>query len=266
MEAWILQHEPAIRLTAFAAVLLTVGLAERLWPRRPAGDPRLRRWLINLTIMALGTALLRLAVPVLAVGAALAAREAGWGLFNRLPLPAGVELAAAVLLLDLAIYGQHRYMHASPLFWRLHRMHHSDLDFDTSTGVRFHPLEIVVSMAYKIAVVTALGASAPAVVAFELLLNATSLFNHGNLRIPPSADRWLRLLVVTPDMHRVHHSVHRHETDSNFGFNFPWWDRAFRTYRAQPRDGHGGMAIGLPQFRAARDQTLWRLLAQPAAQ
>jgi sterol desaturase/sphingolipid hydroxylase (fatty acid hydroxylase superfamily) len=200
---------------------------------------------------------------VLAVGWALQLKAHGWGLFNQLAWSGWLEWALAVLLLDMAIYWQHRIFHAVPAFWRLHRMHHSDLDFDASTGVRFHPLEILLSMLIKLAVVTLLGADALAVLVFEILLNATSLFEHANLRIPGAVDRRLRLLLVTPDMHRVHHSIHGDEYNRNFGFNFPWWDRLFASYRAQPRDGHVGMTIGLRQFRSAPEQRLDRLLLQP---
>lgn len=259
----MLEHETTLRLGAFIGVLAPLALAEFLWPRRQASVPRGPRWFNNLAIVALDTALLRLLLPVLAVGWALQLEARGWGLFNQLAWPGWLELVLAVLLLDLTIYWQHRIFHAVPAFWRLHRMHHSDLDFDASTGVRFHPVEILLSMLIKLAVVTMLGAGALAVLIFEILLNATSLFEHANLRIPVRIDRWLRLLLVTPDMHRVHHSVHGEEYNRNFGFNFPWWDRLFRSYRAQPKDGHLGMTIGLKVFRAAPDQRLDRLLLQP---
>jgi sterol desaturase/sphingolipid hydroxylase (fatty acid hydroxylase superfamily) len=259
----MIEHEAGIRLGAFVGVLAALALAEVLWPRRPAAVPRGRRWLTNLGLSVLNTALLRVLLPVLAVGWALELQARGWGLFNRLGGAEWLECVLAVLLLDLAIYWQHRIFHRVPAFWRLHRMHHSDLDFDASTGIRFHPLEILLSMLIKLGVVTLLGADALAVLVFEVLLNATSLFEHANLRIPVSVDRWLRLVLVTPDMHRVHHSVHGEEYNRNFGFNFPWWDRLFASYRAQPRDGQLGMAIGLRQFRAASDQRLDRLLLQP---
>ena len=189
----------------------------------------------------------------------------GWGLFNILPLPAWLAIPAAVLLLDLTIYGQHVAFHAVPLLWRLHRMHHADLEFDVTTGLRFHPGEILLSMAIKFAAVAVLGAPPLAVLIFEILLNATSLFNHGNVRLPLGLDRILRLIVVTPDMHRVHHSIDRRETDSNFGFNVPWWDRLFGTYRAQPALGHERMTIGIDKFRDPRELRLDRMLvAAPA--
>jgi sterol desaturase/sphingolipid hydroxylase (fatty acid hydroxylase superfamily) len=169
----------------------------------------------------------------------------------------------AVVVLDMAIYFQHRLFHAVPVLWRLHRMHHADLDLDVTTGARFHPLEILLSMAIKVAVVIALGAPAVAVVLFEILLNASSMFNHANLRLPLAVDGALRWLIVTPDVHRVHHSVIRAETDSNFGFSLSWWDRLFGTWRAQPEKGHDGMTIGLPVFRNPEQLRLDRMLVQP---
>jgi sterol desaturase/sphingolipid hydroxylase (fatty acid hydroxylase superfamily) len=259
----MVEQEAGIRLAAFIGVLAVLVLAETVWPRRVAGAPRGRRRVTNLLMLTMDAVVLRLVLPVLAVGWAVEMEVRGWGLFNHLAWSGWLELVLAVLLLDLAIYWQHRIMHRIPLLWRLHRVHHTDLDFDASTGVRFHPFEIVLSMLLKLALVTLLGASALAVLAFEILLNASSLFEHANLSIPARIDRGLRLLVVTPDMHRVHHSVHRDETDSNFGFSFPWWDRLFRSYRAQPRDGHLAMTIGLNEFRATSDQRLDRLLLQP---
>jgi len=192
---------------------------------------------------------------------AFLAQSHGWGVFNLLAVPAWVATPAAVILLDLVIYGQHVMFHAVPVLWRLHRMHHADLEFDVTTGLRFHPVEILLSMAIKLAAIMAFGAPPLAVLIFEVLLNATSLFNHANIRVP--LDRLLRLVVVTPDMHRVHHSIERRETDSNFGFNLPWWDRLFGTYRAQPALGHQGMTIGIDRFRDPRELRLDRMLWQP---
>lgn len=259
----MLEHEPLIRAAAFAATLAACAALEWLRPRRRSTAPRWPRWRVNLGLVAIDTLAVRLAFPFLAVGTALAVEDAGFGLLNWLALPAAWEIVLAILLLDLAIYLQHRLMHALPTMWRLHRVHHSDLEFDLTTGVRFHPVEMAVSMAIKMAVVALLGPAAAAVVLFEVLLNATSLFNHSNLRVPAAVEPWLRLLLVTPDVHRVHHSPHPAETDSNFGFNFPWWDRLFGTYRAQPRDGHEGMRIGLDAFRSPAEQTLRELLIQP---
>lgn len=254
------------RLVFFLGTLTAVALVEQLWPRRVRSQARLLRWPNNLGIMALGAILVRLLVPLTAMGAAALAEANQWGLFQQFRLPQALTIVLGLLLLDLAIWAQHRLFHAIPWLWRLHRMHHADLDFDVTTGIRFHPLEILLSMLIKVAVVMALGLSPLTVLVFEILLNGTSLFNHGNLRLPASLDRYLRWFVVTPDMHRVHHSWYRDETDSNFGFNLPWWDRLFGTYRAQPRDGHEKMIIGLPVFRDAGASRLDRLLLQPFRQ
>lgn len=263
MPELLLAHEPLIRMACFLAILAVMAAWEVAAPRRRREIPRLLRWSNNLGIVVVDTILLRLAFPVVAVGMALLAEDRGWGLFNALELPAWIPLVASVLALDLAIYLQHVMFHAVPAFWRLHRMHHADLEFDVTTGLRFHPVEILLSMAIKLVVVAALGPPAVAVLVFEVLLNATSMFNHGNVRIPAGLDRVLRWIVVTPDMHRVHHSIHRHETNSNFGFNLPWWDRLLGTYRAQPQEGHEGMTIGIEQFRTRRDLWLDRMLIQP---
>lgn len=259
----ILQAEPLIRLAFFAAILAAMGLWEALAPRRKAGLPRSRRWPGNLGIAVLNTLVIRIVFPAAAVGYALVNETRGWGILNALPLPPWIEVLIAILVLDLAIYLQHVLFHSVPLLWRLHRMHHADLDFDVTTGVRFHPIEMVISMIIKLAVVTALGAPALAVLVFEVLLNATSLFNHGNVRIPLPLDKFLRWLVVTPDMHRVHHSWHPDETNSNFGFNLPWWDRLLGTYGDQPRGGHEQMTIGINLFRDPAWERLDRMLVQP---
>jgi sterol desaturase/sphingolipid hydroxylase (fatty acid hydroxylase superfamily) len=263
MHQWIVDHEAGLRLGAFLAVLLTLLGAQELWPRRALPARRGPRWLVNLSLVAIDTAVVRLIVPLGAAAAALWAAGHRFGLFTHLPWPPLLEAALAFLALDALIYWQHRLFHRIPLFWRLHRMHHSDLEIDATTGVRFHPVEIVVSLLIKLAAVVALGAPALAVIAFEVALNATSLFNHTNLRLPPGLDRALRLLLVTPDMHRVHHSVHRREHDSNYGFNLAWWDHLFGSYTDQPAEGHTGMRIGLPMFRDATDQGLLPLLVQP---
>lgn len=205
----------------------------------------------------------RIFLPTGAVGLALIAQRQGWGLFNALEWPSWAEVAISAIILDLAIYFQHRLFHGVPVLWRLHRMHHADLDVDATTGNRFHPIEILLSMAIKFGVIVAIGAPLLGVLLFEILLNGTSLFNHANIRVPTWLETVLRLVVVTPDMHRVHHSIHRDETDSNFGFNLPWWDRIFRTYRAQPRDGHDGITFGIQQFRDEKELRLLRMLAQP---
>jgi sterol desaturase/sphingolipid hydroxylase (fatty acid hydroxylase superfamily) len=256
-------HEPTIRFTAFAVIFVLVAGWEVLAPRRSQATGRLRRWPSNLGIVVIDTVLVRLAFPVAAVGVALLAEARGWGLFQALEAPAWLAVIASVLFLDLAIYLQHVLFHAVPVLWRLHRMHHADLEFDVTTGARFHPLEILLSMAIKLGVVAALGAPAVAVLLFEVLLNGTSMFNHGNVRLPGRLDSVLRWIVVTPEMHRVHHSVVPRETNSNFGFNLPWWDRLFGTYRAQPAAGHEGMTIGIEQFRDPRELRLDRMLLQP---
>jgi sterol desaturase/sphingolipid hydroxylase (fatty acid hydroxylase superfamily) len=263
MDKVLLAHELLIRLGFFGGVLAVMAGWELLAPRRPQAVGRGLRWPNNLGIVVIDTLLLRLVFPTAAVGFALFAEAQGWGLFNAVAVPAWLAVIAAVLVLDLAIYLQHVLFHAIPALWRLHRMHHADLEFDVTTGLRFHPVEILISMGIKLAVVAALGPSAVAVLIFEVLLNATSMFNHGNVRMPAGLDRVLRWFVVTPDMHRVHHSILPHETNSNFGFNLPWWDRLLGTYRAQPGAGHDGMTIGIEQFRTPRDLWLDRLLVQP---
>jgi len=258
----LLQLEPTLRLASFLAVLCAMALWEWAAPRRrPAPAQRSRR-VVNLGLAALATALVRVLFPAAAVGGALLADERGWGILRALDAPLALSVPLSVGLLDLAVYIQHVTFHASPVLWRLHLVHHADPDFDVTTGVRFHPVEIVLSMLWKIAVVVALGAPAAGVLLFEVLLNATSLFNHGNARLPLALDRVLRWGVVTPDMHRVHHSVLRRETDSNFGFNLPWWDRLFGTYRAQPEAGHTAMNIGAPGL-APTPRGLVALLALP---
>lgn len=255
--------EPFIRLSFFLGVLALVALWEVLAPRRRLSLPRAARWPANLAIVLLNTALLRLVLPASAVGFALLCEQRGWGLLGLLEAPSWTTIALGVLALDLVIYLQHVLFHAVPALWRLHRMHHADLDFDVTTGARFHPVEILLSMAIKLAAIAAFGVPATAVLIFEILLNATAMFNHGNIRMPVALDRVLRWIVVTPDMHRVHHSVLPQETNSNFGFNMPWWDRLFGTYRAQPAAGHEAMAIGVAHLSAPREQRLDRMLIQP---
>lgn len=263
MAPFLLAHEPAIRLGAFAGIFAVMALWETLAPRRRQAIGRWRRWPGNLGIVVLNSVLVRLLFPTAAVGVALFAETHGWGLLHVLKAPNWLAFGASVLLLDLAIYLQHVLFHAVPGLWRLHRMHHTDLEFDLTTGARFHPLEILLSLGIKLGVIVALGAPATAVLVFEVLLNATSMFNHGNVRLPVPLDRLLRRFLVTPDMHRVHHSWHPDETNSNFGFNVPWWDRLFGTYRAQPRDGHLNMTLGINQFRDPRELRLDRMLWQP---
>jgi sterol desaturase/sphingolipid hydroxylase (fatty acid hydroxylase superfamily) len=256
-------NETFIRFGSFAAILLVMAAWESLAPRRTRSVSRATRWPGNLGVGAIDVLLLRLLFPLTAVGVALLAVSRGWGFFNAVAIPRGVAIVLTVVLLDLAIYLQHVMFHAIPALWRVHRMHHADLDIDVTTGVRFHPIEMVLSMAIKLTVVAALGPPAIAVVLFEVLLNATSMFNHSNVAIPLGIDRTLRWFVVTPDMHRVHHSVAVGETNSNFGFNLPWWDRILGTYRAQPAAGHPGMMIGIAQFRDPSELRLDRMMSQP---
>jgi sterol desaturase/sphingolipid hydroxylase (fatty acid hydroxylase superfamily) len=263
MSQSLLANEPLIRLLAFAGIFGAMAAWEILAPRRDQQLGRGARWPSNIGIVVLDTVLVRLVFPTTAVGLALVAEAQGWGLFHALALPGWAGVPIAVLALDLAIYLQHVLFHAVPALWRLHRMHHADLEFDVTTGARFHPIEILLSMGIKLGVVAALGTPAVAVLAFEALLNATSMFNHSNVRMPARLDRVLRWIVVTPDMHRVHHSIAARETNSNFGFNLPWWDRLFGTYRDQPAAGHLGMTIGIEQFRDPAEQRLDNMLTQP---
>jgi sterol desaturase/sphingolipid hydroxylase (fatty acid hydroxylase superfamily) len=263
LESWLLDHEPAIRLTLFGGGLALIALAEILAPRRELSLPKARRWGANIGLVVLNTVVLRLVIPTAAVGAAFVAQEQGWGLFNHLEWGHGVEALAGVLLLDFIIYLQHVMFHAVPGLWALHAVHHADRDFDVTTGARFHPLEILLSMGIKLALVTALGAPPLAVLIFESLLSLLPMFNHANLKLPLGLDRVLRLVVVTPDMHRVHHSVVVGETNSNYGFNVPWWDRLLGTYVPQPEAGHDGMTIGLAEHQTGGVQGIPWMLAMP---
>jgi sterol desaturase/sphingolipid hydroxylase (fatty acid hydroxylase superfamily) len=268
-----LDSETSIRVGAFICVFVAMALWEVFAPRRPLALRRSWRWPNNIGVAVLNAMLQRVLLPAAAVAVASAAELEHWGLLNNLPsrfdawLPGAAIvpslILSSVILLDLVIYLQHVMFHAVPALWRVHRMHHADLDFDVTTGARFHPLEILISMVIKIAAVAAIGPPPEAVVIFEVVLNATSMFNHSNVRIPAGADRVLRWLLVTPDMHRVHHSVIRAETNSNFGFNLSWWDRALGTCHAQPERGHLGMTIGLDQFRDPTELRLDRMLLQP---
>lgn len=250
--------ESTVRLASFLAVFAVMALWEAWRPfRAPA---RRARWPHNLGLLAVDVVVLRLLAPGAAIAVALAAEAGQWGLVHALRLPAWAAIPLAIALLDLAIYMQHVMLHAVPTLWRLHRVHHADLDFDVTTGTRFHPLEILVSVGIKCAAVAAIGAPALAVLAFEVLLNATAVFNHANVSLPPRLDRALRWLLVTPDMHRIHHSMRHEESSSNFGFSLSWWDRLCGTYRAQAR---GELRIGVDAFRSAGDSRLDRLLLQP---
>jgi sterol desaturase/sphingolipid hydroxylase (fatty acid hydroxylase superfamily) len=264
IDSWIMAHEAAVRISFFLGVFAVVAAWEILAPRRRLRIPKTMRWTNNLGLVALNTLLLRLLFPAAAVGMAAFAARQGWGVFNYLDAPYLLGLAVSVVVLDFVIWLQHVMVHAVPLLWRLHRVHHADLDYDLTTGARFHPIEIVLSMLIKFTTIAVLGPPVLAVLIFEVLLNTTAMFNHGNLRLPRRLDRVLRWLVVTPDMHRVHHSVEDDEANSNFGFNLPWWDRLFGTYRDQPRGGHEGMSIGIHGFRDPKTvQHLPGMLALP---
>ena len=253
---WILGNEASIRLSFFFGIFVIMAVWELLSPRRILTTSKSVRWINNLGLVFLNTLVLRLLFPAAAVGVALFAREQGWGLFNYTQPPFVLAVIVSVIIMDGVIYLQHVMVHAVPLLWRLHRVHHADPDYDVTTGARFHPLEIILSMLIKFATILLLGPPLIAVVIFEVLLNATAMFNHGNVKLPFAVDRILRLLVVTPDMHRVHHSVEDDEANSNFGFNLPWWDRLFGTYRDQPREGHEEMTIGIHNYHDPR-QISW---------
>jgi sterol desaturase/sphingolipid hydroxylase (fatty acid hydroxylase superfamily) len=263
MDSVFVRYEPIIRLVCFAGIFAAVALGELAAPRRTLTTSKSARWFANIGIVVINAVALRIVFPVAAVGIAIVASERGWGLFNNIPIPYWLAVVLSVAFLDFVIYVQHVMFHAIPSLWRLHMMHHADMDIDLTTGSRFHPIEILLSMLIKMAMVMVIGAPAVGVILFEILLNGTAMFNHGNIFLPLGLDKVLRLFVVTPDMHRVHHSVLPFETNSNFGFNVPWWDRMMGTYRSQPRKGHEGMTIGLNQFRDPARLTLPRILAMP---
>ena len=255
MDELVIAHEATIRLGFFLGVFALMALWEALSPRRRPAVSKLLRWGNNLGLVVFNSILLRLIFPAAAVGVAAFAGEQGWGLLNHYSLPLWLSLAISLFVMDLVIYLQHVLMHAIPILWRLHRVHHADLDYDVTTGARFHPIEIILSMLIKFATIVVLGPTIVAVVIFEIVLNAMAMFNHANVRLPLPVDRVLRQLVVTPDMHRVHHSVDHDEANSNFGFNLALWDRLFGTYRDQPRAGHEEMIIGIQDHRTPREVT-----------
>jgi sterol desaturase/sphingolipid hydroxylase (fatty acid hydroxylase superfamily) len=252
LDSFVQTHEATIRLGFFFGVFALMAAWELRAPRRALTLARSQRWLGNLGLVALNTVLLRLVFPAAAVGMAAFASARGWGLLNAVDIPHLLAVTIAVVALDFVIWLQHVMFHAIPALWRLHRVHHADLDYDLTTGARFHPVEILLSMLVKFAAIAALGPPVLAVILFEVILNAMAMFNHANVCLPPRLDRILRWLVVTPDMHRVHHSVEDDETNSNFGFSLSWWDRLLGTYRDQPRAGHEGMIIGIRGFRDPR--------------
>ena len=262
----ILSNEGLIRLSVFGGVLIAMMILEALLPRRKRELGRDVRWTSNLGIVVIDTIVARLLIPIPPVAAALWASENGVGVLHGTGLPMPLIVAGCVIFLDFAIYVQHVMFHKVPIFWRLHRMHHADTEIDATTGIRFHPIEIILSLLIKIVIVLAFGIPAVAVIIFEVILNASAMFNHANMRLPLSVDRLLRILIVTPDFHRVHHSWHRDETDSNYGFCLTIWDQMFMTYRPQPRDGHDDMTIGLKDFRGEKDRGIIGLLMIPFRQ
>ncbi len=250
---FVVANELAIRFGFFLGVLTVIGTWEVLSPRRALTVSKAMRWASNLGLVALNTLLVRLLFPLAGAGMAAFCAERGWGLLNHFVVPWVLAVPLAVIAMDFVIWLQHVMVHAVPALWRLHRVHHADPDYDVTTGARFHPIEIILSMLIKFATIVVLGAPAVAVVIFEVMLNANAMFNHGNIHLPATLDRWLRWVVVTPDMHRVHHSIEDDETNSNFGFNLTWWDRLFGTYRDQPRAGQIGMTIGIRDHRDPRE-------------
>jgi len=246
---WIINNEKEIRIFFFVSIFMAIALWEIRCPRRNLSISKATRWISNLSLVVLNSIVLRLLFPTAAIGVAAVTNKLEWGIFNYFAISHELAIVLSVVAMDLVIYLQHVMVHAVPVFWRLHQVHHADLDYDVTTGSRFHTLEIILSMLIKFAAIIVLGVSVIAVLIFEILLNVTAMFNHGNIYLPKKVDAILRLFVVTPDMHRVHHSVHPSQSNSNFGFNLPWWDRIFGTYIAQPSEGHKDMHIGLNGLR-----------------
>ena len=255
-EEFLLANEKVIRMSFFFGMLVLIGLWELAAPKRALTISKSVRWINNLGLVFFNSFMLRVLFPAAAVGVAVFASEQGWGLFNYVEVPFWFAVVASVIIMDFVIYIQHVMVHAIPVLWRLHRLHHADLDYDVTTGARFHPIEIILSMLIKFATILLLGPAVIAVIIFEVILNATAMFNHGNISLPKTLDKYLRLLLVTPDMHRVHHSIEDDEANSNFGFSLPWWDRLFGTYRDQPRAGHQAMTIGINKYRDPK-QVSW---------
>ncbi len=258
-----LDSESSIRLTIFILVFVFLAIAELIWPRRVPAPGKMRRWFANIALSLINTLVVRMAIPLAGVASAILASERGWGILNTLDTPDSASIFMFILAFDFTIYWQHRIYHFVPLLWRFHRVHHTDEDYDLTTGNRFHPVSIVLSALIKIGLVFIMGPPAVAVVIGEVLLNATSMFNHSNIRIPAMADSWLRRILVTPDMHRVHHSTDLTEHNRNFGFNFSWWDRLFGTYLNQPSNPHQNMAIGINGINGKQTAELPSLLIQP---
>ncbi|NNC36525.1 MAG: sterol desaturase family protein [Acidimicrobiales bacterium] len=249
MTDFFVEYESQLRLGIFVGVLLTMMTLEFLFPRKKRSKTRLRRWTTNLLIILVDNVVIRLVFPIVAVGTALLATTKSWGIFNLIDLPVVLEIILAMIILDLLIYAQHIVFHMVPAFWNIHKVHHADRDIDVTTGIRFHPIEMVLSLLYKMICIVLLGAPVAAVLLFELILNACSMFNHSNVKIPLGFERSLRFFIVTPDMHRVHHSVIKRETNSNYGFSISLWDRLFGTYRDQPSEGHDDMTIGVAEYQ-----------------
>lgn len=254
------------RILLFLTPLAMLIAAEWLWPKRQRALRRMDRWPSAIALLAVGTGLTRLIAPAGLIGVAVWLQGTGFGVLPSAGLPAPAAIVLAIVWLDFGVWLQHVVLHRVPVLWRFHRVHHADVDIDTTTALRFHPGELLFSFVWKAGFILASGASPLAVLLFEVILNSSAMFNHSNLALPKAVDRWLRLIIVTPDMHRVHHSVLEDESRMNFGFCLPWWDRLFRVYQEQPRAGHTNMEIGQSRWRSAEDQSLWKLLAQPAAQ
>ena len=263
MSEWIVENAQWVRLGAFATIFSAMAAWEILRERRELRTSKGRRWATNIGIIVADSLILRLVFPMGAIGVAYLAGDLRWGVFNALEAPYWLAILLSFVALDFVVWLQHVVFHAIPALWKVHMMHHADLDFDVTTGTRFHPIEMVISMGIKAAAILLLGAPVAAVLLFEVLLNGTSMFNHANIYIPEPIDRLLRLFVVTPDMHRVHHSAEPHETNTNFGFNLPWWDYLFGTYCDQPEKGHEEMTIGLEQLRDPEKNTFLHLLVLP---
>jgi len=263
MNMLVTDSEVALRLTVFLSVLTLLAVMELLFPRRSLILPKASRWFTNISISVINVITIRIVVPIAGVASAVFAQEQGWGLFNVFDIPSLLGILIFLLLFDLTIYFQHRLFHIVPLLWRFHRVHHTDLDYDVTTGNRFHPLSILVSSVIKIALVFLLGPSVVAIIVAEVLLNATSMFNHSNLKLPFKLDSLLRIFIVTPDMHRIHHSVDEKEHNRNFGFNFPWWDRLFGSYLDQASEDQQSMKIGIKEFQDPKLENLSGLLLQP---
>ncbi|EAT11322.1 sterol desaturase family protein [Bermanella marisrubri] len=264
MQDWIIQYEPQVRMSVFFGLLSFLFLVQQCFPRRPLSGSKLYRWGNNLGLVFFNSFVMRVFIPTTTVAVALWVEQKQWGIFNVWQPNFALQVILSLLLLDCLIYWQHRLFHSVPVLWRLHRVHHMDQNIDVTTGSRFHPIEIALSLFIKFIAVLLFGVDAVAIILFEVILNGTAMFNHANLRLPLTFDKWLRLLIVTPDMHRVHHSQRPEETDSNFGFNLSIWDRVFRSYVDQPRFGHEKMRIGLREFTDAKvTQSFIGMLVSP---